>query len=167
MLLTRHAFDIMTDNVYLNDFGEFDRSWGGLLTDGDLMCCDKCDTLECDGDCMCKKCQSSECEGDCTPCKWCMSSYCEGKCFCWKCCKDDCKHTCVCTNCDFVNCQGGNNCNETVVRNNMSYYYDLALADDLPGDYYWNLRHISDEKPPEDFSDDEVFATAISKFKRF
>jgi hypothetical protein len=53
------------------------------------------------------------------------------------------------------------------VEANWSYYYELAIADDLPGDYYWNLRHISDDEPPEDFSDDEVFSKEISKFKRF
>ncbi len=168
MLPIRYAFDIMTNNVYLNDFGEFDHSYGGLLTDGDLMCCDKCETLECDGDCKCKKCKSKKCEGDCK-CKWCSMPYCEGKCKCWKCGDDACKHTCVCTNCNFVNCLGGNECNRVVVFKNLDYYYDLAIADDLPFEYFLELRHISDDEPSddEDFSDDEVFATAIRKFKRF
>jgi hypothetical protein len=166
LLPIRYAFDIMTDCIFLNDFGEFDHSYGGLLSMEDLMCCDKCDTLECDGDCMCKKCESSECEGDCK-CKWCSHAFCNGDCCCRKCYKDECKHTCICPNCEFVNCRGGSKCNKTVVEANSSYYYKLAVADDLPGDYYWNLRHISDEEPPEDFSDDEVFATASSKFKRF
>jgi hypothetical protein len=66
-----------------------------------------------------------------------------------------------------VNCRGGSNCNYTVVYENFDYYYNLAIADDLPGDYYLRLLHISDEEPSEDFSDDEVFAKASRKFKRF
>lgn len=152
----------------MDAFGEFDHSYGGLLSMEDLMCCDKCETLECDGDCMCKKCESSECDGLCEiPCKWCSHTFCNGDCKCKKCCKYDCKHTCVCTNCNFANCRGDSLCNKIVVKSYEEYYINLALADDLPFDYFLELRHISDEEPPEDFSDDEVFATAIRKFKRF